>query len=98
MEGARWMKPHRQTLIDVERNNDKHKTKLQQNKMDSDDANDGVVERFASMSHVVMACRKEKGNLFSTSCFFLLFSSSSSIVITKATHYMIASSKTHMSA
>jgi hypothetical protein len=59
-----------------------------------------VVEWLASTSFAVMACKREKRNFFlSTSCFLLLFSSSSSSrVATRATHYMTTSLKTYMNA
>jgi hypothetical protein len=63
-------------------------------------ADASTAEQFVFASSMAMAWKREKKNVFILLCvFFLLFSSfSSSRAVTKTTHYMITSLKTHMSA
>jgi hypothetical protein len=69
--------------------------------MNGNCVDDGVVERSVSANSAVMACKKEKIIVFSSTSCFVFFNSfffSSSRAITRATHYMIVSSKTHRNA
>jgi hypothetical protein len=68
-----------------------------------DYTSDGIAERFVSVNFMAMTCNREEiffyFFLFCVFVFFIFSSfSSSSKVVTRATHYMIASSKTHRSA
>jgi len=55
-------------------------------------------ERSASANFVVMVCRRGDNFIFLLLRVFLFKFSSFSKAITRATHYMTASSKTHKSA
>jgi len=80
--------------MELERNGIKIKTK----QMDDNYANDSIIEWSTSASFVAMACRREFFFFLLLVFSFFFFSFSSSRIATRATHYMIASSKTHRNA
>jgi hypothetical protein len=75
---------------------DRMATDVKRNEMD--DNCDGAAERSMSVSSVTMACKIIFIYFFFYFMFLFFSSSSSSKAITKATHYMTTSSKTHKSA
>jgi len=85
MEKTRWIDGNRRQMSDIT-----ERTIIATNCPNGD-----VAERFVSTSSIAMACRKKKKFFYIVGFFKLLFSSSFfSRVATRATHYMITSSKT----
>jgi hypothetical protein len=83
-----------QTLHKILMNNDDNKQQQWQMLTTTDDDYDDVAEWSVSTSFAVMACKREF--FFCTSCFIYLFIYFRTI--TRAVHYMTATSKTHNSA
>ncbi len=74
------------------------RTSDEMERTDGNCVDDRVVKQSTSAKSTAMACKKEEIIFFLLFCVFFFLISSFSRAATRVTHYMIASSKTHMNA